>query len=92
MRDLLNELRERSGLPMLSEGKNSPAEMYEKIMERLSHKDGVVQVTTALRSWVFEHKHREMFRLSKDGQSLLMQRGKSWDDISTVNVRLGWLK
>ncbi len=73
-------------------------EMFKKIQARLDEQDGIVQVSTCMRSTVFEHKHRDMFRLSKDGKSLLVQRGRNWDCIaddaagSYVSVRFGWMK
>jgi hypothetical protein len=73
----------------LGEAKRDAGDLLRDIKKRLGDRDGVVQVTTALRSWVFTHKHRNMFRLSKDGKSVLMQRGRNWDDISYAKVQFG---
>ena len=67
----------------------SKQEIFEKISERLAEKNGIVQVTTHLRSTVYRHKHRDMFRLGKSG-SLYVQRGRNWDCIDYCGIRLGY--
>lgn len=70
--------------------KQNAKDIFEKITQRLEDPNGFVQITTALKSWVYEHKHRDMFRLSKDGQSVLVQHGRKWLDFMGANIRMGY--
>jgi hypothetical protein len=66
-------------------------ELFNKIKETLAQKNGVVQVTTYLRSTVYKHKHADMFRQGKSG-SIYVQRGRNWDCIDYCKIRFGYMK
>ena len=51
---------------------------------------GMVQITTHLKSTVFDSRHADMFKVGKDG-SPLVQRGKNWDDIRWCGIRFSKL-
>ena len=48
--------------------------------------DGVVQMCTAYKTTEFRKKHINHFKLGKDG-SLLVARGKNWDDASFTTFK-----
>jgi len=61
-----------------------PAELLPKIQETL--RSGLrVQVSTHLQSTVYDQRHAEMFKAK--GNSLFVQRGKSWDCIDYCSIR-----
>ena len=58
--------------------------LLPKIQETL--KSGLrVQVSTHLRSTVYDERHAGMFKAS--GRSLYVQRGKNWDCIDYCSIR-----
>lgn len=71
------------------ERKRDAAALLKQIQDTLDDPRGGVMVSTYTKAWEFRHQHRGMFKLSKDGTSVLMQRGKHWDDIMYARVRFG---
>ena len=69
---------------------------HEKIKSHLGTPGNVVQVTTPLRSTIYEHKHREMFSKGSDGH-LRVQSGKKSVSLGPdhgpwVGIRMGSFK
>lgn len=66
-------------------------ELIEKIKAHLAVEGNVVQVTTYLRSTVYEAKHRELFVTSLGGAACVKTGRKSnrLDDISGCQIRFG---
>lgn len=63
---------------------NKPSELLPEIQSAL--RSGLrVQVSTYLRSTVYDSRHAEMFK-AKD-HSLYVQRGKAWDCIDYCSIR-----
>ncbi len=62
-------------------------ELFELITKTLEDVDGVVQITTYLKSTVYTHKHRAMFVLRASG--VHVQRGRNWDCIKYSGIRTG---
>lgn len=61
------------------------------IQAHLATPGNVVQVSTPLKSWIYEHKHAGMFKATDTG--LYVQHGKRWDDIKYSRIRLTrWVK
>jgi hypothetical protein len=66
---------------------HDPHGALAEIQAQLATPGNVVQVTTYLKSTVYEHKHAGMFKATNTG--LYVQRGKRWDDISRTSIRFG---
>lgn len=60
-------------------------EILTKINETLAKPNGVVQVTTYLRSTLYKSKHAGMFFLTKDG-NLAVKQGKGAVRLSCAGV------
>lgn len=62
--------------------------IIEEIQERLSDPDGLVQITTYYKSWVYDHRHVDFFKEDGTGAPMVRQ-GKRFVCFRGAGVRLG---
>jgi hypothetical protein len=62
--------------------------MIEEIRERLSDPDGIVQITTYYKSWIYDHHHVDFFKEDATGAPMVRQ-GKRFVCFRGASVRLG---
>lgn len=71
---------------MATTTKTKHEELYDAIVERL-REDGAVQVTTYLKSTVYDKRHVDWFKF--DVKGVYVRSGKRWDCISLCSIRFG---
>lgn len=79
---LTNDQMKQGRFEKLAKGKK----LYNAITNHLNN-DGTVLICTYTKATKYQQKHINMFKLGKSG-SVYVQRGKNWDCIDFVGIKL----
>ncbi len=79
---LTNDQMKQGRFEKLATGKK----LYNAITNHLNN-DGTVLICTYTKATKYQQKHINMFKLGKSG-SVYVQRGKNWDCIDFVGIKL----